>query len=165
MRLTTVTTLVGLLTLKIKWLEGFFMNIKSINLDGLALDYAVALAAGKDPKVCVVTNLRDGVSARVSYTEYRVEVDGHTYHPSESWSDAGEVIKNHNICMERAGEGFASIVDGKFTDETRALMVHGRTQLISAMRCFVVDALGDEVAVPDEITVPIGRQGLVRKYA
>ena len=74
------------------------------------------------------------------------------------WAQGGPIIEKHEITVgwdpthEVGHMGFA------FTKNFQAPMGYrnyqtGPTPLIAAMRCYVASKLGDEVEVPDEITV------------
>ena len=105
------------------------MKIKTANLTGPALDWAVCVCEGESPS---------------RYTQY-----------STDWSQGGPIIEREKIELtdlsnqETGYEWGASIIAGG-----KNMVIHrgyGPTALIAAMRCFVASRLGDEVEVPDEL--------------
>jgi hypothetical protein len=110
------------------------MKIKTSELEGAALDYAVALAEGNAPEPWL--------------SKY-----------SSEWAWGGpiieweliEIVRGNDVYFPKGNEDgdlyeqlwLASIngMDGK---------MHGRTPLQAAMRCYVASKLGDEVEIPEE---------------
>jgi hypothetical protein len=107
------------------------MKIQTHNLQGAALDWAVAKAIGEYRPVALP-------------------------HYSTDWSQGGPIIEREGISIVRdegdlcwqavidchSGSMFGSNLCGSFWHE-------GPTPLIAAMRCFVASKLGDEVEVPE----------------
>lgn len=123
------------------------MKIKTSELQGAALDWAVAKCEGLDGETL------DPLTWR--YTAY----PSRCYNYSTDWAQGGPII-------EREGIGFfcnrTAKVGARFKPDAGAdwracpynkLMEHhfGPTPLISAMRCVVASKLGDEVEVPNEL--------------
>lgn len=108
------------------------MKIKTSELTGAALDWAVAKCEG-------IHWAQGDLDAR----EY-----GPGFKPSTSWKDGGPIIERERIKLEFDGaEGFMWWGYHPVIDD----LEHGLTPLIAAMRCFVASKLGDEVDVPDEL--------------
>lgn len=120
------------------------MNIKTSDLIGPALDWAVAKCEGKnvDPWHQHLSGwLRD-----------------HRY--STDWSQCGPIIEREGIellCNTTAEEA-ARFIEGSHADWRAAKRPIGRntryfgpTPSIAAMRCYVASKLGDEVDVPEEL--------------
>jgi len=108
--------------------------MKTSELTGAALDWAVAIAEGFDPetlntKTSVVYSLRYGV-----------------YAPSTNWAQGGPIIERERITL-RFWEG-ESVVDAYKWDTPSST---GPTPLIAAMRCYVASKLGDDIDVPSEL--------------
>ena len=101
------------------------MKIKTQDLTGAALDWAVAKALNLD--------------------YYQPD-----YGPSEpefstDWAQGGPIIDRTGILFRgEAGDYTAWIVEPY-------AKVAGPTHLIAAMRCFVASELGDEVEIPEEL--------------
>lgn len=70
------------------------------------------------------------------------------YCPSTDWSQGGPLIEREHICLAH----------DCLADETGWCafslepISYGPTPLIAAMRCYVVNNLGNEVEVPEELT-------------
>ena len=132
------------------------MKVKTADLIGPALDWAVAQCEGlnpnSDPKV------------RRQYVGYSgfAEAAGFGYaikHYSTDWSQGGAIIERESVELLKGNP--ILFVDGTREDlwiakhqsvaDRRPNGVHGPTPLIAAMRCFVASRLGDEVDVPEEL--------------
>lgn len=135
------------------------MKIETKELTGAALDYAVALALGAEPRddygrpclqwpgACVLMDAAKN-PRYITTPDY-----------STSWSQAGPIIERELISVEPnflsagyerpngAWEWRASCV----TEDDKAYWLDGPTPLIAAMRCFVASKLGDTVDIPDEL--------------
>ena len=123
------------------------MKIKTAELIGRQLDYAVALSAGG-------TGFRYDTIA-----SYWITIDGkhyvlsngwsedQCYTPSTNWLRGGPIIEREiiSICTQMTNkdwmaESFHGDIDG-----------FGPTPLIAAMRCYVASKLGDTVEIPEEL--------------
>ena len=113
------------------------MRVKTSELTGRALDYAVAKCEGRP---------YPDNAERYLGTPY--------YKPSTEWAFGGPIIEREQIWLTgpyrhrlewKAGSGLASNWD------YRASEFKGPTPLIAAMRCYVASKLGDEVDVPEEL--------------
>jgi len=107
------------------------MNIKTAELTGSALDWAVAKCEG--------IKLNEGNT---------LSNDCDVYAPSTDWSQSGSIIER---------EGISVWVFDDVTWKAEAPLVgvdcvyEGSTPLVAAMRCYVASKLSDEVDVPDEL--------------
>lgn len=136
------------------------MKIKTADLIGPALNWAVAKAEGlnpnSDPKV------------RRQYVGYSgfAEANGFGYaikHYSTDWSHGGPLIEReglnlfkHNKLNESQPDVWCAHkvvprpnMEGSFN--SCALALDGPTPLIVAMRCVVAANLGDEIEIPEEL--------------
>ena len=119
------------------------MKLKTSELQGAALDWAVAKCEGRgiefeDPKDPWLT--LDGIAHQPL----------HSYTPSTDWAQGGPIIERERIGFKYTGAAmeFVAWVNGELST------VHdhyGPTPLVAAMRCYVASQLGDEVEVPDEL--------------
>lgn len=102
------------------------MKIKTVDLTGAALDWAVSAANG--------------------------DSDIHPY--STDWGDGGPIIDREEISLSRefyAGRiEWAAWTPAPFRDDAEAFG-YGETPLTAAMRCYVASKLGDEVEIPEEL--------------
>lgn len=113
------------------------MLVKTAELTGVALDWAVASSKGYSKIALTISG------------EVREFIKMHSegYHNySTDWSQGGPIIEREMIQVwpYMAGMWCAQMMN---TD-------HGQragSPLIAAMRCYVTSKLGDEVDIPDEI--------------
>lgn len=127
------------------------MKVKTSELIGKALDYAVAICKGKgidledvnDPWITV-----DGIA----------DIPLHAYNPSQDWAIAGPIIEREWLDVT------------PWPNESREEMrwhcqqhdsggdcaQYGSTPLTAAMRCYVASKLGDEVEIPDALRCTVG---------
>jgi hypothetical protein len=119
------------------------MRIKTSELSGAALDWAVAKCEGYQ---AVFTN---GTIRPVFRKAQAVEATWPEY--STDWAQGGPVIEREKILIqpEIGKEGCANAWSAISMQDTEA---YGPTPLIAAMRCYVASKLGDEVDVPEELT-------------
>ena len=121
------------------------MKIKTSELTGAALDWAVAKCEG------FIKN-ETWFDHRVGRHFIRVvkknSFEDHVYWaPSTNWQQGGPIIERENI-----GIGYGVGIDGdKWEAGYTTPEETGPTPLIAAMRCFVASKLGDTVEVPDEL--------------
>lgn len=81
------------------------------------------------------------------------------YSPTTYWDQGGPIIEREKIEIHyycNPDEVMASLHIGEYDDEGEFIAdshhpMTGPTPLISAMRCFVISRLGDEVEVPEEL--------------
>lgn len=109
------------------------MKIKTQELSGTALDWAVCLAQGLQP---VLADDKGRTLAQVGTTVQA---------PSRNWAQGGPIIERERIRLDpRESEWKAQDWDNGLRD------FFGPTPLVAAMRCFVASKLGVEVDVPEE---------------
>ena len=115
------------------------MRIKTRELEGAALDWAVAKAVKAE---CHFTGDMEFWKSR------------HRFAPSSSWMFGGELVERYKLTLYQVN-GPAAIVndDTGEHDYNGKSMVSGEgdTILIAAMRAIVASELGDSVDVPDEL--------------
>ena len=108
------------------------MKIKTSDLSGAALDWAVA-------------NSEELISINTEHLFkpwYLLE----NYIPSTDWTQGGPIIEREKVELEHDGfEWWARIR----SDED----FKGSTPLLAAMRCYVASKLGDEIEIPEELTM------------
>jgi hypothetical protein len=126
------------------------MKIKTAELSGIALDWAVAKC--------------DGIAVKVSRTGFLIYSDksiptgpqGRVYDPSTHWTQGGPLIERERIQVAPLPDkGWRAHWRGFDKANPREVWMdcfdEGVTALIAAMRCFVASKLGDEVDVPEEL--------------
>lgn len=118
-------------------------KIKTSELTGKALDYAVALCEGLSIGAALVSLTYQGESMSGPFT------------PSTNWAQGGPIIER-----EMRNYGFdlwagANVQNGQFSATyCRGVpdsYIYGPTPLIAAMRCYVASKLGGGVEIPDEL--------------
>lgn len=126
------------------------MKIKTRDLEGAALDWAVAMCEGYD-------DIKRNPHAFDDRWIIRKTSDPHQRHwldeysPSTKWAQGGPII-------ERLGIGVRKVKAIKTWHWEAALAFpskapsYGPTPLVAAMRCLVSAKLGDEIDVPEELT-------------
>ena len=119
--------------------------MKTINLTGAALDWAVAKceqAAGM--------NIREGYGGSLLVVD--ANDFGAPANYSTDWAQGGPIIERGGINLfQRKG---AAAKEGKawLAYDNKNPEIAGPTPLIAAMRCYVASKLGDEVEIPNELT-------------
>ena len=99
--------------------------MKTSELSGVQLDWAVAVAEGLPFKGMVVDE----------------ELNPLRYH--NDWKSAGPIIEREGIQIQKHKSGWVALpADAQFSEEEYQ---EGPTPLIAAMRCYVASKLGDEI--------------------
>jgi len=111
------------------------MKIKTSELSGNALDYAVALC--EDARV-----------NKASYhTDWLINADRNfmAYAPSSDWSQGGPIIDREKINIKYDNYMWGG-------DHPSAVFYeYAKTPLIAAMCCYVASKIGDCVDIPDSL--------------
>jgi hypothetical protein len=114
------------------------MKLKTSELTGVALDWAVAKC--------------EGVNAEAFRLYYEptesTDFDSHGYpefHYSTIWAQGGPIIERDRIELRGDGD------EGWIASDNLNPEQYGPTPLVAAMRCYVASRLGDEVDVPDDL--------------
>lgn len=114
------------------------MKIKTSELTGAALDWAVAKAEDWD------------MSRFMRGEMIYVGVKG--WFPSTDWSQGGPIIERERISVEWLGLSLRNKDLGWTASAPNPNFIGvDPTPLIAAMRCYVAFKLGDEVDVPEEL--------------
>ncbi|RJG10967.1 DUF2591 domain-containing protein [Pseudomonas cavernicola] len=118
------------------------IEVKTADLIGPALDWAVALATGAD-------ELKVGADGGVSCI-YQLPDGGcwtNYYRPSTDWSQGGPLIEKHITALNQSGTE-------TWWAHSEDRLGLGPTALIAACRAIVAAKLGDTVSVPAELAQP-----------
>ena len=122
--------------------------MKTANLIGPALDWAVAIALGHN-KQDVITDF--GVYIRIKTQPAGML----TFCPSTDWSQGGPIIEREGIELspftDSTSNGPIRLWVATRYERFAMFEEQGPTPLIAAMRCFVTSRLGDEVDIPEEL--------------
>lgn len=133
-------------------------TIKTSELEGAALDWAVAMAIGESPHA-VSRNAPDGTLLACD-----VMLSKELFTPSTDWIQGGPLIAECGVSVVSA-EKCGDFVDftgwGATTDAVvllveawghpRVIQEQGATPLIAACRAIVASKLGETVDVPEEL--------------
>jgi len=117
--------------------------MKTAELNGIALDYAVTLIENPDA-------LKYGVDDWRQRRKYETKNGEFLFRWASSWAQAGSII-------EREGIGIAP-KEFVYSGEIWLAMLfngsnesQGPTPLIAAMRAYVTECIGDEIDIPTEL--------------
>ena len=115
--------------------------MKTSELTGLALDWAVAKCEGEEAEL----NHGEIVTWKyVNGQEYRL-----VWQPSTNWAQGGPIIEREDIQIKKHISNWIALPESaEFSEEQYQ---EGETPLIAAMRCYVASKLGDEVEIPNEL--------------
>ena len=113
--------------------------MKTSELEGIALDWAVAWANG---------NITIKNFSGVFYL-----LDGDVWNPSTDWAQGGPIIEREKITLDFDHNGPDVLWGARHfaSDGTMLQCEYADTPLIAAMRCYVASRLGDEVELPEEL--------------
>lgn len=124
------------------------MKIKTSELSGSNLEWAVAVAVGAHCQETGSSDLRTGKNWVVSgFRSMRWD----DWTPSTDWSQGGPLIERFGLCFDNAGKHGFSVVKDWHCGEPIAFYPPGITHLIAACRAIVAAKLGDEVDVPERL--------------
>ena len=118
------------------------MQMKTCELTGSALDWAVAKAEAQEP----VGSFLDGVVAHPDYNKF---------YPSTDWAQGGPIIEREHIewqwlpYTDKAHQYGAR--KPSLGGLNRTFCMDGPNVLVAAMRCYVASKLGDTVDIPEEL--------------
>ncbi len=134
------------------------MKIKTSELNGAALDWAVAAALNaqfKESRVIKICRIEATTPARVEREKWLGSAPHYDrFSPSTDWAQGGLIIDREGIGV-REGNPIYFPKGNENGDLYEPLWIagkqHGQTPLIAAMRCYVASKLGDEVEIPDEL--------------
>lgn len=146
------------------------MKIKTSELTGAALDWAVAKCEGETPLWHSGTTVSESIQGIKRFwvsVDTRYDKEGRDYNPryspSTDWLTAGPIIQREEITVQpvyaegklsvwnAAGHDLEYDESGEYIDGSDHSS-YGPTPPIAAMRCFCRSKLGDEVEVPDELS-------------
>jgi hypothetical protein len=123
------------------------MIIKTSELAGAALDWAVAKAEGILERGSGPLGIP--LAKRVgNHIKLLCEDDDAEFSPSIDWAQGGPIIERELFSIEPFK---ARTKDWRCFDFRQGNVYAGPTPLIAAMRCYVASRLGDEIDVPEEL--------------
>lgn len=104
------------------------MKVKTSELTGASLDWAVAKADGYDWLILWDTN-------KPRY--------------STDWQQGGPIIEREGISIIQSNDQWEA--NSRYDVDEYYRIEFGPIPLIAAMRCYVASKLGDEVEIPEEL--------------
>ena len=123
------------------------MRIKTNELTGAALDWAVAKCEGQDEEYVLDPE---------QFKLLRETSANSPFFYSTDWAQGGPIIERGHIhtWTDRKDAAYAGHPDSYWVAEMTDTggIWWGPTPLIAAMRCYVASKLGDEVGIPEELT-------------
>ena len=134
------------------------MKIKTSELTGAALDWAVAKCEGFLPADMTrgVGYFRPKDPNKAKYFTREYNDSGSTgfaqamYEPSSNWAQGGPIIEREGVTSSKTVHGFWEAYKRPHSEQECYQI--GPTPLIAAMRCYVASKMGDEVDVPEELS-------------
>ena len=120
------------------------IELKTAELVGPALDWAVAEAEGHEPLVVPTGRAECSVGVILAMDD---GPKGFACRPSTDWSQGGPLIEKHNVQLLPPGREWEAQTDMRQGPSFWA-KAFGSTALIAACRAIVAAKLGDTVRVP-----------------
>jgi hypothetical protein len=126
--------------------------MKTSELTGAALDWAVSIAEGFKPAQLYINKWPNSPASIYTRTfDDDGKPDGYMTGPnrlySHKWEAGGPIIERELITIQPVVRPDGWMARTQRQDSAW----EGPTALIAAMRCYVASKLGDEVEVPDEL--------------
>ena len=116
------------------------MKVKTADLIGPALDWAVAIVEGLTEE-----------NAWTTIEIFKAARAGGLYWYSTDWGQGGPIIEQERLEVSPTFSNTAWVAVYPNNPTSKQYWSNGPTPLIAAMRCFVASRLGDEVKIPDEL--------------
>lgn len=129
------------------------MKVKTFELTGAALDWAVAKCEGYFDDVPGYK----GSSITGSHFLSMWQAQGHGVHwthSSTDWGEGGPIVQQENIGLkfgDTCWDASIALYDAQGSYDGHVHCLH-ESPLVAAMRCYIASKLGYEVEVPDELT-------------
>ena len=128
------------------------VEVKTSELTGAALDWAVAKADGHEP---IVTPFKNSKGHALYLAEW-AQREGIRWQPSTDWWQGGPIIERECICTYASGACSVAPKNpdywvAEIMDTSGMVTQYGPTPLSAAMRCRVASEMGDTVQVPKEL--------------
>lgn len=125
--------------------------MKTSNLTGAALDWAVAKAMGLPVQLDPMgfgTTENGGYWIWYDFPSVKKSlIIGRDYSPSTDWAQGGPIIERERIGLTPFQSEW--VANPSYMPIQKN--VSGPTPLIAAMRCYVASKLGDEIEIPEEL--------------
>ncbi len=127
------------------------MKIKTAELTGAALDWAVAKIEGYD---CLFDDEVLGAWLVPQQGYLHDEKPLSRFSPTTDWAQGGPIIEREGGTLwSTVAAGWRYKAKYDYANDREGLTTSGPTLLIAAMRGYVASHLGDEIDVPEEYGV------------
>lgn len=134
------------------------IEVKTAELIGPALDWAVAMAEGAKPERPQDGQVGfGGVHMLCGVRKHRLRGE-YDYSPSTDWSQGGPLIEKHQIDLCWDGVEGKAMWWNAYNQDFAKQQTH-QSPLIAACRAIVAANLGDVVSVPAELVQQQGEGG------
>jgi hypothetical protein len=129
------------------------MKVKTVELIGTALDWAVAMSLGYIPAKREKRNWGYATvpAPELAFSRLLTSKDnpGNSLYQrnlgfSNDWSQGGPIIERERIHLDEGHGLWGALHSYEYSS-------FGHTPLIASMRCYVASKLGDEVEIPEEL--------------
>lgn len=118
------------------------MKVKTSELSGMQLDYAVSLIEG---------DIKYGVDGWREQRRHTVKHGEYVFRYSQSWNQMGPIIEREMVNLDTESYQWRATVEAPEGSELNFTEGCGPTPLIAAARCYVASKLGDEIDIPEEL--------------
>ncbi|HCF6753927.1 phage protein NinX family protein [Pseudomonas aeruginosa] len=133
------------------------VEVKTCELEGAALDWAVAMAEGEEVIVHGIGQYRYDVRGGIHCCKYgctfgprSITEEVERYEPSDSWAQGGPLIEKHKLDIGAPMENVTGPWNAN-TEWGHPMGTPGPTPLVAACRAIVRAKLGETVSVPAEL--------------
>jgi hypothetical protein len=126
------------------------IEMKTNELEGKALDWAVAMAEGAKPERPHDGQVSFGSAHLLCGSDQERGFHAPFYSPSTNWNQGGSLIEPNRISLMLRHDGWWIACVYNINDEAEYMQLSD-CPLEAAMRCLVASKLGDTVQVPKEL--------------
>ncbi|MFU4952049.1 phage protein NinX family protein [Pseudomonas aeruginosa] len=133
------------------------VEVKTCELEGAALDWAVAMAEGEEVIVHDIGQYRYDVRGGIHCCKYgctfgprSITEEVERYEPSDSWAQGGPLIEKHKLDIGAPMENVTGPWNAN-TEWGHPMGTPGPTPLVAACRAIVRAKLGETINVPAEL--------------
>ena len=127
------------------------IDIKTSELTGVALDWAVSIAEGHHYDI-VDGQVVTGREVPITSGEFAGCMCDEVYSPSTDWAQGGPIIEREGITVSKEDSSWSAYFrDNLFEEDGSEFWSVGQTPPIAAMRCYVASKLGDSMSIPVEL--------------
>lgn len=131
------------------------MLVKTNELSGIALDWAVAKCEGVKTEVINPHAIDRMFLGCYDNTDFAGNYDLIVYNPSTDWAQGGAIIDKYSIEVVRGLDAYLAFANTYWypngTEHRNMFSSIGASYLEAAMRCYVASKLGEEVDIPEEL--------------